>query len=335
MTANVSRSPGCRLVGKRLSHGPFAAVFTRTCWILAVSVLFAAPVHAEGECCVMAKLASQSMLMDGAVAGDRIIVVGERGHVLISEDQGESWRQVAAVPTRRNLMGVAFADSTFGFAVGADSLILRTRDGGTSWEQVHLAPEWRQPLFDVLFLDGDSALAVGAYGLILRTDDGGDSWTQEAIGEDDWHLNMLVKGADDGATLFAAAEAGRLYRFRLGEDQWEELPSPYKGSFFGILPLQNQSLIAYGLRGNMFRSDDDGQSWRRIETGSQALLMGGGAVGGRHVGCRGQRRRGAGQSRCRGDVSTAAARRSKMSQWVCRRWRDDRSVAWRDGCQAG
>lgn len=42
--------------------------------------------------------AATSMLLDIAKAGDRLVAVGERGHILYSDDKGESWVQ-AAVPT--------------------------------------------------------------------------------------------------------------------------------------------------------------------------------------------------------------------------------------------
>ena len=38
-----------------------------------------------------ARLAVRSMLLDAAVDGNRLIAVGERGHVLLSEDGGASW----------------------------------------------------------------------------------------------------------------------------------------------------------------------------------------------------------------------------------------------------
>jgi photosystem II stability/assembly factor-like uncharacterized protein len=54
-------------------------------------------------------LAEKSLLLDGQVVGDRIIVVGERGHILISEDQGVSWQQ-QEVPTRATLTSIFFVD---------------------------------------------------------------------------------------------------------------------------------------------------------------------------------------------------------------------------------
>jgi len=64
----------------------------------------------------MAKLAGQSMLLDGTSSGVLITVVGERGHVLISSD-GKRWQQII-VPTRTTLTGVYFRDKQNGWVVG-------------------------------------------------------------------------------------------------------------------------------------------------------------------------------------------------------------------------
>ena len=65
-------------------------------------------------------LAEKSLLLDGQVIDDRIIVVGERGHILTSEDHGVSWQQ-QQVPTRATLTSVFFVDSRNGWAAGVVS----------------------------------------------------------------------------------------------------------------------------------------------------------------------------------------------------------------------
>ena len=56
------------------------------------------------------------------------------------------------------------------------------------------------------------------------------------------------------------------------------MPSPYDGSFHGILPLDGDALLAFGLRGNLFRSDDGGMNWTAIETGTSSLLSSGARI---------------------------------------------------------
>jgi len=219
---------------------------------------------------VMARLAPESLLVDVADRGGRLVAVGERGHILVSGDRGGSWTQ-AEVPTRALLTGVWMHDGQLGWAVGHDEVVLRTRDGGLTWTRVHNAPEREKPLLDVWFADARRGLAVGAYGGLLATIDGGDTWESRPVaGEDDFHLNQIV-GAADG-TLYLAAEAGHLYRSDDAGRTWQALPSPYQGSFFGLLPLTDGPLLAFGLRGHLYRSPDRGRTWEKIETGSEATL---------------------------------------------------------------
>ena len=225
-----------------------------------------------------APLAIRSLLLDGAAAGSRLVVVGERGHVLVSTDDGARWTQ-ARVPTRALLTAIHMHDERTGWTVGHDATILRTRDGGETWTAVHRAPEEELPLLDVWFRDERSGFAVGAYGYFLATGDGGDTWTRRTVaGGDDYHLNALIPVAGSGPAarqrLYIAAEAGVAYRSDDGGESWLNLPSPYAGSWFGgLAPGRDEVLIA-GLRGHLFRSENAGESWTRVPTGIAATLTG-------------------------------------------------------------
>jgi photosystem II stability/assembly factor-like uncharacterized protein len=247
---------------------------------------------------VIAPLAPRSLLLDLARAGSRVVAVGERGHILVSDDEGATWVQ-SPVPASTTLTAVHFADERHGWAVGHVETILRTADGGESWQLVHFEPANQQPLLDVCFLDASRGVAVGAYGVIYTTADGGAVWSQvpfepapledaarvEPEPDDmeaeldlgfEFHLNALA--CDPSGRMYIGAEAGRLFRSDDGGASWRELPSPYDGSFHGVLRLDGESLLAFGLRGNLFRSDDGGMNWAQIETGTVALLNAGARV---------------------------------------------------------
>jgi photosystem II stability/assembly factor-like uncharacterized protein len=110
---------------------------------------------AAPEYAVKAPLASRSLMLDAAAADGALVAVGGRGHILISEDDGETWTQ-AEVPTRAALTGVFFHDRNLGWVVGHDAVVLRTTDGGGTWERVHWAPEEESPFFDIWFADADN-----------------------------------------------------------------------------------------------------------------------------------------------------------------------------------
>jgi photosystem II stability/assembly factor-like uncharacterized protein len=254
------------------------------------------PKDAANQPAEIEPLASTSLLLDLAMAGKRAVAVGERGHVLLSDDQGASWRQAKAVPTRTMLTAVFFVDADYGWAVGHDETILNTVDGGENWTRSHFAPEAQQPLLDLWFANRVSGIAVGAYGAYFTTNDGGRTWSgakfapaPRVVAGDartagppaeeelppDYHLNRIV---GVGNRLYIAAEGGQLYRSDDRGANWRALPSPYEGSFFGLVPIRGEGLLAFGLRGHLFRSADAGENWTSLESHTTAMLTDGIAI---------------------------------------------------------
>jgi photosystem II stability/assembly factor-like uncharacterized protein len=226
------------------------------------------------EHAMLSALATESLLLDAERAGSRIVAVGEWGHVVLSDDEGASWRQARWVPTRMTLTAAYFVDAQLGWAVGHDSVILHTDDGGESWEMQYSQPEAESPLLGVWFENADHGLVVGAFGLALETKDGGHSWTKRRLTEspdEDFHLNALFAGAH--GAVFVAAEFGSVFRSLDGGVSWQRLVLPYEGSFWGGLGLEEGPVLVFGMRGHVFRSEDRGDSWSEIETGTDQSLQ--------------------------------------------------------------
>jgi photosystem II stability/assembly factor-like uncharacterized protein len=247
---------------------------------LAASLAASSPRHAQPS-----PLATASLLVDVARTGGRLVAVGERGHVVLSDDGGETWRQSGSVPVQTTLTEVFFVDDRRGWAVGHDALVLHTADAGETWQLQHSAPEHEAPLLSVWFEDARRGLAVGAFGLMLETRDGGRSWEQRRLGgeeppgaedegpPEDPHLNHLFPGP--GGALFIAAEFGVVYRSRDRGSSWERLQSPYTGSFWGGLGLADGALLVFGMRGHVLRSEDQGDSWREVPSSTDQSLQDG------------------------------------------------------------
>jgi photosystem II stability/assembly factor-like uncharacterized protein len=210
------------------------------------------------------------LLLDGAAAAGAIVVVGERGVILRSVDQGQNW-QSAAGPASATLTGVSFASGTTrGWAVGHDALILASADGGRTWQQQWQGKNLEDSFLDVLALDAQHVIAIGAYGLFVTSTDGGKTWLRRKIIDEDYHLNRLTRGPS--GTLYIAGEHGTLLRSVNHGATWERIDSPYDGSFYGILPLDSEILVAHGLRGRIYRSIDDGASWTPVPNDQRVLV---------------------------------------------------------------
>ena len=252
---------------------------------------------------MISKIAEKGLLLSVASAGKRLVAVGERGHILISDDNGVSWRQVL-VPVSVTLTVVRFPTPMNGWALGHSGVVLHSDDAGETWVKQLDGPQAAQlvleglkakpgsdqgtqeglepkitsaeqllsdgpdkPFIDLYFQDEQRGFIVGAYNLIFRTEDGGKSW-QPWLDHVENPRGLHLYGIQAvGQDLFIAGEQGLFLRSEDRGQSFKALRTPYEGSYFGLLPLRGGELILYGLRGNIFKSDDNGNTWNKIDTG--------------------------------------------------------------------
>lgn len=254
----------------------------------------------------LSPIASKSLLTGVARAGDRIVAVGQRGHILVSTDDGATWKQ-AKVPVSSDLTSVFFVDDRKGWAVGHDGVILATADGGDTWalqldgpranerlvehmqRRVTESPnsaELKQllddakrykdqgadkPFLDVWFADASTGYAVGAYNLIFKTTDGGRNWQPWFDRTDNPKAFNLYAIRPAAGSLFIAGEGGLVLKLDADGQRFRAVDVPYKGSFFGLVGSKD-SVVLYGLRGNVYRSDDAGRTWSKVDAGLAATV---------------------------------------------------------------
>jgi len=123
------------------------------------------------------------------------------------------------------------------------------------------------PFLDVWFKNDKVGYVVGAYGLFFTTIDGGENWavaSHRLENMDRYHLNA-IKGVG-GSIILIAGEAGTLFASYNDGIDWEALYAPYQGSYFGIQELFVEGdVLVYGMKGNVYRSQDGGQSWSKVD----------------------------------------------------------------------
>lgn len=248
---------------------------------------------------------TESVLTAVARAGNRLVAVGERGIVLLSDDSGASLRQ-AKVPVSVALTNVRFVSDKKGWAVGHGGVVLTTSDGGETWSkqldgkqaaqleldaakvdgnagsvegqnriteaQRIVAEGPDKPFLDIYFRDETNGLIVGAYGLVFASHDGGKTW-QSLKGQIDnpkgKHLYCIYASGSD---LYVTGEQGAIYRSSDGGQRFVEVKTPYVGTYFGLIANSAGDLLAYGLRGNVYRSGDHGATWQKVEIGMPVTL---------------------------------------------------------------
>lgn len=211
---------------------------------------------------------NHTLLLGVARAGQRIVAVGERGTVALSDDAGKTFRHARSVPIQATLTAVHFADDRHGWAVGHWGIILATADGGETWTVQRADTAHDQPLFSVHFRDAHNGLAVGLWSLMLRTTDGGATWQPVSVPpraqERKTDRNLFSVFADDKGVFYVTSEAGVVLASSDGGQTLRYLDTGYSGSLWCGLALPGGGLLVGGLRGTLLRSDDGGATWQTI-----------------------------------------------------------------------
>ena len=222
--------------------------------------------------------ATQTAAMAATLAGDRIVAVGAQGSILLSDDAGRHFRQARAVPIAATLTAVSFPDPKHGWAVGNWGAILRTQDGGDTWQLQRSDLHADIPLFGVYFRNARQGWATGLWSLLLATDDGGATW--RAIkppaehGADRTGLNFNAIFPAGASSLLIPAEQGKVVLSTDEGGTWKVIDTGYTGSFWSGLALHDGAILVGGLRGSIYRSSDGGLSWRRVPSEGRSSVTG-------------------------------------------------------------
>lgn len=217
-------------------------------------------------------------MLSAATVGKRVVSVGDHGAILLSDDEGEHFRQATLVPVSSMLTSVSFANDKTGWAVGQWGAILRTDDAGETWriQRVDVAND--RPFFSVYFKDKSEGWAVGLWSLMLHTTDGGSTWQEVALpptpGSAKADVNLYSMFANAKGELFISAERGFVLRSTDAGKSWTYLTTGYAGSFWSGAALKDGTLLVGGLRGSIYRSSDDGQSWSNVSTALHSSVNG-------------------------------------------------------------
>ncbi|WP_421862130.1 WD40/YVTN/BNR-like repeat-containing protein [Motiliproteus sp.] len=206
-------------------------------------------------------------LLVGLIEGDsRLLAVGERGRVLLSDDQGVSWRQ-AVVPVSVMLTGIAQADESTFWAVGHDGIVIRSDDRGENWRKVLEGGEIIEQVADyyrALVADAEADPEYPEYELeelMFRAEEAALAVEDRALPT---LLNVTFVDSQHGYLLGAY---GLLLETRDGGASWQainEALGNIDGFHLNAMTVADGALYIAGEAGSLFRSTDRGQSWEAL-----------------------------------------------------------------------
>lgn len=196
--------------------------------------------------------------------------------MLATADGGETWSARDGA-SRHRLYDVAFASAEVAVAVGLGGTIVRSSDGGATWQRVRESGGW---LAGVAFADAKRGFAVGhAEGeerLVLRSDDGGATW-REAPGLPEIGAKATLRAIEfrDAQVGVAVGSGGLVLVTTDGGLQWSaRAPAGLGDAYLRALCFQGEELWIAGERGLLLRSADLGATVVRLAVPDDGKLMG-------------------------------------------------------------
>ena len=238
---------------------------------------------------IPSKKVANSMLLDIARAGDRLVVVGERGHIAFSDDEGFTWNQ-AKTPVSSTLTAVYFVNDNEGWAVGHDGAVLHSSDGALNWEKQLDGFAVNQNVLDQSEKNKEDATQYlnsiknsGNGRLISQAEERLENLTYavedaRADLEDKSTKPFLDVWFEDVKTGFIVGAYGLIFRTEDGGKHWQDwsahVPNPDRFHFNAITSLGNKRLMIVGEMGTILRSVDAGNNWQKLQSPYAGSLFG-------------------------------------------------------------
>lgn len=163
---------------------------------------------------------------------------------------------------------IDWVNENLGFIVG-ERIILRSSNGGASWEEIPFTFEGK--LKDVDFLNATTGVAVGENGMIYYSRNGGNTWVK-AISNTSAVLNSVHFFSE--SRLFAVGNSGTLLSSSNSGETWSNVNSGTTESLNDLFVTSSDSVFIVGDKGKILRSSNGGSSWVALNSGQSVNIKG-------------------------------------------------------------
>lgn len=179
---------------------------------------------------------------------------------------GLSWQHLPGSPDTTKY-DVFFVDENTGWSVGFNGFIIKTTNGGVTWNTQSNTALTNRTLYGVTATDVNNVCVVGNTDAILKSSDGGVTWSLKpqifSTATDYRSVHFLPTGT--GLVGFACGSNGRIIKTTDGGDTWQQ-----NFAFGGSIQLwavhfgDPMTGLAVGASSTVLRTTDGGATWSQI-----------------------------------------------------------------------
>ncbi|PLW96205.1 MAG: hypothetical protein C0593_12235, partial [Marinilabiliales bacterium] len=204
-----------------------------------------------------------------------MIAAGQGSTVMVSHDNAETWDVMlnpAGMSNGYKIYGIHFIDSNTGFLCGSNESILKTTDGGYTWNEVKSGAVSNSYIRDIAFVSDNKAFGTASEGHIYETNDSGDSWSLSDMSFTSEHLGKFLVLGDQNYVVSAKNQT--VYVSENEGEDWvavEVCPELENLDFLDMDKINDSTIIISAVYGDIsnesmaiLRSIDFGYNWEQV-----------------------------------------------------------------------
>lgn len=210
---------------------------------------------------------------------NRGLIAGSGGTFLETRDGGRTWTKRKNFTTDK-ILQIYFSDDYAGWLLcerdpfsrgtNAVSYLMKTTDGGTSWEKIEFSESGRTRITKIFFNQQGKGFAVGESGAFFELKEGG-SWEKSPSPV----RYLLLDGAffDDSNGIVVGAGGSVYFTENAGAD-WNQANvfGKSSGKLNSVFFVDRKNGWTVGAGGEILQTMSGGKTWREQNSGASADL---------------------------------------------------------------
>jgi photosystem II stability/assembly factor-like uncharacterized protein len=205
------------------------------------------------------------------------IVGGDyNGHIVLKTNNcGTNWDTLSTGTTARGFGSVHFPTTNTGYAGGAEHLIFKTIDAGTTWAILYAPYE---SIFAIHFTDANTGYVAGGGDMaesgIAQTTDGGITWEPNSLGNQ-WLNCIYFPNANIGYSVGTNAQMyhyGTINKTSNGGLTWVTIFQLVYVPLNSIYFIDSDTGYVVGDFGTALKTTDGGINWTNLTSGTTTSL---------------------------------------------------------------
>jgi photosystem II stability/assembly factor-like uncharacterized protein len=176
-----------------------------------------------------------------------------------------SWQWVNPLPQGNILNSTWAVSADTVFSVGDYSTILKTTNGGRTWQVTPNAGGFIEPLYAVQFISGNIGYSAGEAGRIMKTTDAGATWFPQNTPV---FRDIYALAFSSSQIGWGVGSQGLILRTTDGGNNWTQQVSGVTTTLYGAYALSQTNGFAVGTNGTIIATTDGGLTWNSKTSGT-------------------------------------------------------------------